>query len=416
MSRAVEIATRPGPGPLAPRDDFPILERRVHGKPLVYLDSAASSQKPRQVLDAVQDYYARHHSNVHRGVHMLSAEATDAYEGAREKVAGFVGAADARECVFVRGATEGLNLVAQAWARPRLEPGDEVLVTEMEHHSNIVPWQMVCRQTGAELRVVPIDDAGDLRLDEFDALLGPRTRVLALAHVSNALGTVNPVAELAERARAAGALVVVDGAQGVPHLPVDVGALGADFYAFSGHKLYAPTGIGVLWGRLERLEETDPWEGGGSMIRSVTFEETLFAPPPARFEAGTPHIAGCVGLGAAVEYLQGLGMDAVRAHEEELLELCVEELQAIPGIRLIGSPARRAGAVGFVADGIHPHDLGTYLDQEGVAVRVGHHCAQPVMKRYGIPATARASFAVHNDAGDVEALCRSLRGALEFFA
>ena len=416
MSRTAEIPAQAGLDPAELRRDFPILERQVHDRPLVYLDSAASSQKPRPVLDAVQRYYTHHHSNVHRGVHELSVEATDLYERSRERVAAFIGAESARECVFVRGTTEGLNLVAQAWARPRLEPGDEVLVTEMEHHSNIVPWQQVCRQTGAELRVAPMDDAGDLLADEFEALIGPRTRVLAITQVSNALGTVNPVAELAQRARAAGAVVVVDGAQAVPHRPVDVRTLGADFYAFSGHKMYAPTGIGVLWGRLELLESMDPWEGGGSMIRSVTFEETLFAPPPARFEAGTPHIAGCVGLGAAVEYLEGLGMDAVRAHEEALLEYCVKELQAIPGLNLIGRPAQRAGAVSFTADGVHPHDLGTFLDREGVAVRVGHHCAQPVMKHYDIPATARASFGVHNGPDDVDALCRSIRGALEFFA
>jgi cysteine desulfurase/selenocysteine lyase len=400
----------------AVRRDFPILERLVHGHRLVYLDSAASSQKPRAVLDALEDYYTRHHANVHRGVHTLSSEATDLYEAARRKVARFIGAASERECVFVRGTTEALNLVSQAWARPRLRPGDEVLVSEMEHHSNLVPWQLVCGQTGAKLVVAPFDDAGELIASEFQARLSARTRVVALTQVSNVLGTVNPVAELARLARARGALVVVDGAQAVPHLPVDVRALGCDFYAFSGHKMYGPTGIGVLWGSAERLAETEPWQGGGSMIRSVSFEKTTYADPPERFEAGTPDISGAIGLGAAIEYLEGLGMPAVEAHEQELLDYAADALAAIPKLERIGRPRRRAGALSFVTGDVHPHDLGTFLDREGIAVRVGHHCAQPIMAHYGVPATTRASFGVHNDTDDVDQLVAGIRRVLEFFA
>jgi len=398
------------------RADFPILARRVFDRPLVYLDSAASSQKPRQVLEAVDAYYRRHHSNVHRGVHTLSCEATELYEGARRKVADFIGAASERECVFVRGTTEGINLVSQAWARPRLGPGDEVLVSEMEHHSNLVPWQIVCRQTGATLVVAPFDDAGELRMDEFRARLSARTRVVAVTQVSNVLGTVNPVAELAALARARGALVVVDGAQASPHLPVDVRALGCDFYAFSGHKTYAPTGIGVLWGSAERLAETEPWQGGGSMIRSVSFENTIYADPPERFEAGTPDISGAIGLGAAFDYLEALGMDAILAHERELIGYARDALSGIPGLRLIGRPQVQAGAISFVTGDVHPHDLGTFLDREGIAVRVGHHCAQPIMTHYGVAATTRASFGVHNGSDDVDALVEGIRGVLEFFA
>jgi cysteine desulfurase/selenocysteine lyase len=400
----------------AVRRDFPILERRVFGHRLVYLDSAASSQKPRAVLDVLDDYYTRHHANVHRGVHTLSGEATDLYEGARRKVARFIGAASERECVFVRGTTEAINLVSQAWARPRLRPGDEVLVSEMEHHSNLVPWQIVCGQTGAKLVMAPFDDAGELIADEFRARLSARTRVVALTHVSNVLGTVNPVAELAQLARARGALVLIDGAQAVPHMAVDVRALGCDFYAFSGHKMYGPTGIGVLWGRSERLAETEPWQGGGSMIRSVSFEKTSYADPPERFEAGTPDIAGAIGLGAAVDYLEALGMDAVAAHEDELTAHALEALAAIPQLTLIGRPRRRAGAISFTSGDVHPHDLGTFLDREGIAVRVGHHCAQPIMAHYGVPATTRASFGVHNGLDDVEALAAGIRRVLEFFA
>ncbi len=399
------------------RREFPILARRVHGdRALVYLDSAASSQKPRAVIDALSHYYGHTHSNVHRGVHLLSTEATDAYEQAREKIAAFIGAASARECVFVRGTTEAINLVSQAWARPRLGPGDEVLVTAMEHHSNLVPWQMVCEQTGARLVAAPIDERGDLIVDAWRERLSSRTRLVALTHVSNALGTLNPVAELTALAHEAGARVLIDGAQGVPHLPVDVAALGCDFYAFSGHKMYGPTGIGVLWGREDVLAETGPWEGGGSMIRSVTLEKTIFADPPQRFEAGTPHIAGAVGLGAAVDWLDALEMEALEAHEAGLVDYALERLASVPEIRLIGTPRQRVGVISFVTGDIHPHDMGTFLDREGVAVRVGHHCAQPVMQHFGIPATTRASFAVHNGTDDVDALVAGIRAVVEFFA
>jgi cysteine desulfurase/selenocysteine lyase len=398
------------------RADFPILARRIFDRPLVYLDSAASSQKPRQVLEALDDYYRQHHANVHRGVHTLSSEATDLYEAARRKLARFLGATSERECVFVRGTTEAINLVSQAWARPRLGPGDEVLISEMEHHSNLVPWQIVCGQTGARLVVAPFDDSGELVLSEFRARLSARTRVVALTHVSNVLGTVNPVAELAALARARGALVVIDGAQAVPHLPVNVRELGCDFYAFSGHKTYGPTGIGVLWGSQERLAETGPWQGGGSMIRSVSFEKTSYADPPERFEAGTPDIAGAIGLGAAIDWLEALGMPAVDAHEQELIGYAQDALAGVAGLRLIGQPRRRAGALSFVTGDVHPHDLGTFLDREGIAVRVGHHCAQPIMTHYGIPATTRASFGVHNGTDDIDALVAGIRRVLEFFA
>jgi cysteine desulfurase/selenocysteine lyase len=399
----------------AVRKQFPILERRVHGKPLVYLDSAASSQKPSAVIDALADYYRRYHSNVHRGVHTLSEEATSAYEAARRKLRDFVGAASEREVVFVRGTTEAVNLVSQAFARPRLRPGDEVLITELEHHSNLVPWQIVCGQTGARLVVAPIDARGDVIVEEFARRLSPRTRIAALAHVSNALGTVLPVAELVAMAKRAGAVVLVDGAQAVPHMKVDVRALGCDFYAFSGHKMYAPTGIGVLWGRGELLEATEPWQGGGSMIRNVTFEKTEFARPPERFEAGTPHIEGAIGLGVAVDWLRALDLDAVHAHESELVSYTRACLSEIPGVRLIGSPREQAGVVSFVVGDVHAHDVGTILDGEGVAVRAGHHCAQPVMDHFDVPATARASFGVHNDRDDVDRLVTGVRRVREIF-
>ncbi len=400
----------------AVRKQFPILARRVHGKPLVFLDSAASSQKPAAVIEATVDYYGRLHANVHRGVHTLSEEATAAYEAARRKVAEFIHAPSEREVVFVRGTTEGINLVSQGFARPRLEPGDEVLVTTLEHHSNIVPWQIVCEQTGARLVVAPIDARGDVIVEEFARLLSPRTRIAAFAHVSNVLGTVLPVAELAALARRAGAAVVIDGAQGVPHMPVDVQALGADFYAFSGHKMYAPTGIGVLWGRAELLEATAPWQGGGSMIRSVTFEKTEFAHAPERFEAGTPDIAGAIGLGAAIDWLGALGLDAVHAHESDLVAYARARLGEIAGVRLIGSPREQVGVISFLVGDVHAHDVGTILDGEGIAVRAGHHCAQPLMDFYDVPATSRASFAVHNGRDDVDRLCAGVRRVLEIFA
>jgi cysteine desulfurase / selenocysteine lyase len=396
--------------------EFPILARKIHGKPLVYLDSAASSQKPARVIDAIADYYRTTHANVHRGVHTLAEEATALYEAARESVRGFVNAASAREIVFVRGTTEGINLVAQAYARPRLKAGDEVLVSEMEHHSNLVPWQMVCEQTGASLVVAPIDERGDLVREEYERRLSPRTRVVALAHVSNALGTVNPVVELAASAKRRGAVVVVDGAQGVPHLPVDVQALGCDFYAFSGHKMYAPTGIGALWGRLELLDAMEPWQGGGSMIRSVSFAKTTYARSPERFEAGTPNIEGAVGLHAAIDWFRALDLEAVHAHESDLVAYASARLTEIPGVRLIGTARERAGLVSFVVGDVHAHDVGTILDGEGVAVRAGHHCAQPVMEHFDVPATARASFAVHNTRGDVDKLAAGVRRVLEIFA
>ncbi len=395
--------------------EFPILSRKVHGKPLVYLDSAASSQKPDAVIEAVSNYYRRTHSNVHRGVHTLSEEATAAYEAARESVRGFLNAASPREVVFVRGTTEGINLVSQVYARPRLSAGDEVLITELEHHSNLVPWQMVCLQTGAKLVVAPIDDRGDVIVEEFAKRVTPRTKVVALAHVSNALGTVLPVAQLAALAKKQGAVVVVDGAQGVPHMAVDVRALGCDFYAFSGHKMYAPTGIGALWGRLELLDSMEPWQGGGSMIKSVSFAKTEYARAPERFEAGTPDIAGAVGLHAAIEWLRALDLAAVHRHESDLLAYASARLTEIPSVRLIGTARERAGVVSFVVGDVHAHDVGTILDGEGVAVRAGHHCAQPVMDRFDVPATARASFAVHNTRADVDSLVRGVRRVLEIF-
>jgi cysteine desulfurase/selenocysteine lyase len=397
------------------RADFPALHQEIHGKPLVYLDNAATTHKPRAVLDALDRFHRRDNSNVHRGVHTLSQRATDSYEGARQQIAQFLGG-QTDEIVFVRGATEAINLVANAFLRPRLQPGDEVLVTAMEHHANIVPWQLACDATGAQLRVAPMSQAGELLLDELEALLTDRTKLLALTHVSNALGTVNPVAQIAEMAHAHGVPVLVDGAQAVQHLPVDVTQLGIDFYALSGHKLYGPTGIGVLWARSEHLEAMAPWQGGGDMIRSVTFEKTEFAPPPLRFEAGTPHIAGAIGLGAAVEYLSGIGLEAIAAHESDLLAAATDAVAAIDGVRLIGTAAQKASVLSFVVEGVHPHDIGTVLDRNGIAVRTGHHCAQPVMAFYGVPATVRASFALYNYRAEIEPLCTALHEAQELFA
>jgi cysteine desulfurase/selenocysteine lyase len=397
------------------RGEFPILARKVNGKPLVYLDNAATTQKPLAVLEALDRYYRTTNANVHRGVHRLSAEATQQMEAAREEVRRFLNAPATREVVFVRGTTEALNLVAQAWARPRLEAGDEVLVTAMEHHSNLVPWQMVCAQTGATLKAVPFSDAGVLDLQAFDRLLSKKTRLVSVGHVSNALGTVHPVAEIAKRAHAVGALVVVDGAQGAPHLLADVMKLGCDAYAFSGHKVYGPTGIGALWVRGDVLEAMDPWQGGGEMIRSVTLEKSTWNEIPYRFEAGTPDIAGAIGLGAALAWLRGLDAKAVRAHEKALTDAAAKRLADVPGVRLVGTPPERAGVVSFVVEGVHPHDVGTVLDQEGVAVRTGHHCAQPVMDRYGIPATVRASFALYNEASEVDALAKGLERVRSMF-
>jgi cysteine desulfurase / selenocysteine lyase len=398
------------------REEFPILAQRIRGKPLVYLDNAATTQKPRAVLDAIRRYYEEDNANIHRGVHLLSERATRAYEEVRVKVARFLHAADPHEVVFLRGTTEAVNLVAQTFGRQRVGAGDEVLVSAMEHHSNIVPWQMLCAEKGAKLVVAPISDAGELDLEELDRRIGPRTRLVALTHVSNALGTVNPVAEVIARAHAKGVPVLVDGAQGAPHLGFDVQASGADFYAFSGHKLYGPTGVGVLWGRREHLEAMPPWQGGGDMILSVAFEGSTYNKIPHKFEAGTPHISGVVGLGAALDWIDRVGLPAIAAHEHALVGHLLESLRALPEIRLVGTPRERAGVVSFLLGDVHPHDIGTVLDRQGIAVRAGHHCAQPLMKRYGVAATARASVAAYNTREEVDALVSGLTAVREMFA
>jgi cysteine desulfurase / selenocysteine lyase len=395
------------------REDFPVLRQLVHGKPLVYLDNAATSQKPQPVLDAILGFYTRDCANIHRGVHLLSERATDAYEQSRRKAQHFLNAADPQEIIFVRGTTEGINLVAQSFARPRLAPGDEVLITAMEHHSNIVPWQMVTQETGARLRVAPINDRGELIVDEFEGLLNPRTRLVALTHVSNALGSVNPVRELVAMAHARGVPALVDGAQAAPHLRVDVQDLDCDFYGFSGHKVYGPTGIGVLYGKAMLLDSMPPYQGGGDMIRSVTFEKTEYNDLPHKFEAGTPNIAGTIGLGAALDYVQAVGRDSIEAQEQELLQYATEAVSQIPGVKILGEARRKTGVLSFLVDGIHPHDVGTILDREGIAIRAGHHCAQPLMARFGVPATARASFAMYNTREDVDALVRGIWKAKE---
>ena len=400
----------------AVRRDFPILATKVHGHRLVYLDSAASSQRALPVLRAVEEYETHSHANVHRGVHALSQAATSAFEGARERVRRFINAASVKDIIFVRGTTEGINLIAQAYARPRFRAGDEILITGLEHHANIVPWQMVCEQTGASLRVAPINRRGEVPFDEFVSRLGPRTRLVAFAHVSNALGTVLPVKRMVDAAHAHGAVVLIDGAQAVPHSPVDVRTLGADFYTFSGHKMYAPTGIGVLYGREELLAAMPPWQGGGDMILTVSFEKTTYNDLPYKFEAGTPNISGAVGLAAAMDYLERLGIDAVAAHEQRLLELATAELARLPDIEIIGTAAHKAAVLSFTMKGVHAHDLGTILDAEGVAVRTGHHCAMPVMTFFGLPATARASFGCYNTEEDVKALVSALRRARGVFA
>ena len=409
------------PAPPAPYDaarrraDFPALHQQVHGRPLTYLDNAATTQKPQVVIDAVRHYYERDNANVHRGVHALSERATKAFEGARRTVARFLGA-DHREVIFTRGATEAVNLVAQTFGRQRVGPGDEVVVTTLEHHSNIVPWQLLCEERGARLVPAPIDDAGDLDLEVLERLLGPKVRLLAVTQVSNALGTVTPLDQITALARARGIPVLVDGAQGVPHLGADVRTLGADFYVWSGHKVYGPTGIGVLWGRREHLLAMPPWQGGGDMIRSVTFEKTTFNELPYKFEAGTPHIAGAIGLAAALDYLTAIGLPAIEAHEAALLAEAEAALRSLPDVRLIGAPRRRAGALSFLLGDVHPHDLATIVDRQGVAIRAGHHCAQPLMKRLGLPATSRASFALYNTHADVEALVQALHAARKIFS
>jgi cysteine desulfurase/selenocysteine lyase len=398
------------------RKDFPILATQVHGKPLHYLDNAATSQKPRQVVEAVARFYEEDNSNVHRGVHLLSERATRDYEAARDKVRDFIHAAHREEIVFTRGTTEAINLVANSFLRPRLKAGDEVLVTLMEHHSNIVPWQLACEAAGATLKAVPITDAGELRMDELARMLTAKTRLVAVGHVSNALGTVNPVEEIVRLAHAKGVPVLVDGAQAVPHMKVDVQAIGCDFYAFSGHKMYGPTGIGVLYGRKELLESMPPWQGGGDMIRSVSFEKTTYNDLPYKFEAGTPDISGAIGLGAAIDYLSAIGMDAIAAHEHALLEYATAAASTVKGLRVIGTAARKAGVLSFVLGNVHPHDVGSLVDRDGVAIRTGHHCAQPVMERFGVPATCRASFALYNTKEDVDALVASLKKVVEMFA
>ena len=412
-------ATRESSRPLdahALRADFPLLARTVYGRPLVYLDNAATTQKPQVVLDALDRYYREHNSNVHRGVHRLSQEATEAFEAARITVQRFLGAAASHEIVFTRGTTESVNLVANAWGRANVGSGDEILVTEMEHHSNIVPWQMLCEAVGATLRVLPMDDRGALRMDLLDELLTSRTRLVAVVHVSNALGTLNPVETIIARAHAVGAVVLVDGAQSIPHLPVDVAALDADFYALSGHKAYGPMGIGVLYGKSALLEAMPPWQGGGDMIRMVTFEKTTYNELPYKFEAGTPDVPGAIGLAAAIDYLEGIGRDRIAAHEADLLAYGEAALEAVPEVRLLGTSAHRAAVLSMVFEGVHPHDVGTILDREGVAVRTGHHCAYPVMQHFGVPATTRASLALYNTREDLDALVRALVRVREVFA
>jgi len=422
MSTSPDVRREPRPSSAvaidltAVRRDFPILSRQVHGKPLVYLDNAASSQKPRSVIEAERRLYEEYYANVHRGVHSLSMESTDAYEAGRVKAQKFLNAASTREIVFTRGTTEAINLVAATFGRAQVKAGDEILVSGLEHHSNIVPWQMLCEDKGARLRSVPINDDGEVILEELAKRLTPRTRLLGMAHVSNALGTINPVAQIIEMAHARGVPVLLDGAQAAPHVAVDVQSLGCDFYAFSGHKIYGPSGIGVLYGKASLLEEMPPYQGGGDMILSVSFEKTTYNELPYKFEAGTPNIAGVVGLGAALDWATGIGLDRIAAHEHALLEYGTRRLLEIPGLRIIGTAREKAAVLSFVMDGVHPHDMGTVLDYEGVAVRTGHHCAQPVMERFGVPATTRASLAVYNTKQEIDVLVAGIEKAREMFA
>jgi cysteine desulfurase / selenocysteine lyase len=397
------------------RRQFPALAQTVHGRPLVYLDNGATTQKPRAVIDAVTSYYEKDCANVHRGAYQLSERASERYEAARQKLARFLNANDTTEIVFVRGATEAINLVAAGFARKTLKPGDEILISEMEHHSNIVPWQLAAEATGAVIKVLPFTDAGELELDALPRLLTSRTRLVAVTHVSNALGTINPIRDIVTQAHARGVPVLVDGSQAVPHLSVDVQALDCDFYVLSGHKLYGPTGIGVLYGKADRLEALPPYQGGGDMIRSVTFEKTTYAPLPHRFEAGTPDIAGAIGLGAAIDFLADVGMDNIAAHERTVFDAALQALGELPGVRLIGGAAQRTAVLSFVVDGIHPHDIATILDRRGIAIRAGHHCAQPVMRHYAIPATARATLGMYNTIDEVRLLASALIDAKEVF-
>jgi cysteine desulfurase/selenocysteine lyase len=398
------------------RKDFPILRRKIHGRPLVYLDNAATSQKPQAVIDTLNRFYATDNSNVHRGVHELSQRATEEYEAARVKVQRFLNAAQAREILFVRGTTEGINLVAQTYGREHVQPGDEIIISHMEHHSNIVPWQILCEEKGAVLRVVPINDKGEFLLEEYEKLLNPRTRFVSVVYLSNALGTINPVRKIIALAHRWNVPVLLDGAQAVPHLPVDVRQLDCDFFAFSGHKLYGPTGIGVLYGKASLLETMPPYQGGGDMISSVSFEKTTYNALPYKYEAGTPHIAGAIGLGAAIDYLGDIGLELVAAHEQHLLDYATAAVAAVPGIRLVGTAKERAGVLSFVMEDAHPHDIGQILDQEGVAIRTGHHCCQPIMDRYHVPATARASLALYNTREEIDALVAGLYKVKEIFA
>ena len=416
VTNHVEIPAAPAFDVYRIREDFPILKQLVYGKPLVYLDNAATSQKPQAVIDAITHFYTTDCSNVHRGVHLLSERATAAYEEARSVARRFINAGDPSEIVFVRGATEGINLVAQAYGRQHVKAGDEVVITAMEHHSNIVPWQMLCEEKGAKLRVAPINDRGEVILEEYEKLLGPKTRLVSVVHISNGLGTINPVGRMIKMAHAWNAPVVVDGAQAAPHAKIDVQALDADFYVFSGHKVFGPTGIGILYGKSKLLEGMPPYQGGGDMISSVTFEKTLYNRVPYKFEAGTPNIAGSIGLGAALNYVTRVGLDNIAAHEHDLLGYATEAVSAIPGARLIGTAREKAAVVSFVLGDIHAHDIGTILDREGIAIRTGHHCVQPVMQRFGVPATARASFAFYNTREEVDALVRGIHKVREVFA
>ncbi|MBI3940749.1 MAG: cysteine desulfurase [Acidobacteria bacterium] len=397
------------------RDDFPILKRKVHGKPLIYLDNAATAQKPQQVVDALVRFYSEYNSNIHRGVHLLSSEATEAFEEARAKVKRFVNAREISEIIFVRGATEAINLVAQSYGRQHVRAGDEIVISAMEHHSNIVPWQILCEEKGARLRVVPINDRGEFLMEEYEKLLNSRTRLVSVAHVSNALGSILPVAEIIDAAHRRNVPVLIDGAQAAPHMRLDVQLLDCDFYALSGHKLFGPTGVGILYGKWDLLDEMPPYQGGGDMISSVTFERTIYNTLPFKFEAGTPHIAGGIGLGAAIDYLNGVGLENIAAYEQELLGYATDSLSAIPRVRIIGTAREKASLVSFTVDGVHPHDIGTVLDQEGIAIRTGHHCAQPVMDRFRIPATARASFAFYNTREEIGALLRGVHKVIELF-
>ena len=397
------------------RSDFPILQQTVHGKPLVYLDNAATSQKPKAVIDAVLHFYTSECSNIHRGVHALSERATKSYEETRAKARRFINAAEEREIIFVRGTTEGINLVAQSYGATHVQPGDEIIISAMEHHSNIVPWQILAEQKGAALRIVPINDNGELLMDEYRKLLGPRTRLVSVAHVSNSLGTINPVRQIIELAHQWKVPVLIDGAQAVPHMKVDVRELDCEFYAFSSHKMYGPTGTGVLYGKARLLEEMPPYQGGGDMISSVTFEKTIYNKLPYKFEAGTPNIADGIAFGAAIDYLERIGLDNIAAYEHELLEYATQALTRIPGVRLIGTAKEKASVVSFVLEGVHPHDVGTILDQQGIAIRTGHHCAQPVMDRFGVPATARASLSFYNTREEIDALADGVRKVSEVF-